>query len=190
MSGDDAPQQPWEVLGSEYLLKSPWRHVRQDQVRLHTGDEIVYTYLETTDAAFVVPLTTDGKIVVIRQFRLPPRAWTWEVVGGMIGADEAPIVAAERELREEVGGISSRLVPLGSYYACAGSLSSRHHAFLGLDVELIDPDLEPMELIERVLLEPDEAFARARDGRIDDAQSALALLMAEPHVRAHLAQLD
>ncbi|MCC7368512.1 MAG: NUDIX hydrolase [Chloroflexi bacterium] len=179
---------PWEVLGTEYLLKSPWRHVRQDQVRLHTGDEIVYTYLETTDAAFVVPLTTDGKVVVIRQFRLPARAWTWEVVGGMIAAGEPPIAAAERELREEVGGVGGRLVPLGSYYACAGSLSSRHHAFLGLDVELVDPALEPMELIERVLLDPDDAFARARDGRIDDAQSALALLMAEPHIRAHLAQ--
>jgi ADP-ribose pyrophosphatase len=138
-------------------------------------------------AAFVVPLTTDGKIVVIRQYRLPVRAWTCEVVGGMVAPDEPPIEAARRELREEIGGACEQLVPLGSYFACSGVLTSRHYAFLGLDVELSEPALEPMELIDRILLDPDEAFARARDGRIDDAQSALALLMAEPLVRAHLA---
>ena len=182
----DDQQQPWEVLGSEYLLKTPWRNVRQDSVRLHTGEDIVYTYLECTDAAFVVPVTTDGKIAVIRQYRLPVRAWTWEIVGGMVGTEE-PIVAARRELREEIGGVCDELVPLGSYFACAGSLSSRHHAFLGLNVTLSAQELEPMELIQVVLLDPDEAFALAREGRIDDAQSALPLLMAEPLIRAHLA---
>jgi len=181
----DEKAAPWEVLGSEYLLESPWRNVRQDRVRLHTGDEILYTYLETTEAAMVVPLTTTGKIVVIRQYRLPVRAWTWEIVGGMVGA-EAPVDAARRELQEEIGGQCGELIRLGSYYACSGSLSSRHYAFLALDVELSEQQLEPMELIELVLLDPDEAFARARDGRIDDAQSALALLMAEPLVRAYL----
>jgi hypothetical protein len=56
-----------------------------------------------------------------------------------------------------------------------------------LDVELGETAHEPMELLEVVLLDPDEAFARARDGRIDESQSALALLMAEPFVRAYLA---
>ena len=44
-----------------------------------------------------------------------------------------------------------------------------------------------MELIETFLLEPDDAFERARTGRIDESQGALALLMAEPRVRAYLA---
>jgi ADP-ribose pyrophosphatase len=185
---DDTRAHPWEVLGSEYLLETPWRNLRQDRVRTHHGAEIVYSYLETTEAAFVVPLTTDGKLVVIRQFRLPVRTWTWEIVGGMVAVGEPPIEAARRELREEIGGVCEQLVPLGSYFACAGSLTSRHHAFLGLDVTLSAQELEPLELIELVLLEPDDVFARARDGRIDDAQSALALLMAEPLIRAHLAE--
>ena len=181
--------EPWEVLGTEYLLRSPWRDIRQDRLRLQTGDEVAYTYLEAPEAAFVVPLTTDGKIVVLRQYRHPPRAWVWEVVGGAVGGD-GPAEAARRELAEEIGGRCRELVPLGSFYALAGALSSRHHAFLALDVELGEPHHEPMELLEIVLLDPDEAFARARDGRIDESQSALALLMAEPRVRAYLAEQD
>jgi 8-oxo-dGTP pyrophosphatase MutT (NUDIX family) len=178
--------EPWEVLGSEYLLRSPWRDFRRDRVRIHTGDEISYSYIEVNDAAFVVPLTTDGRIVVIRQYRHPPRAWIWEVVGGMIGP-EGPAASARRELMEEIGGRCQEIVSLGSYYGTAASMTAYNHAFLALDVELGEMDREPMELIEMVLLDPDDAFARARDGRIDDSQSALALLMAEPLVRAHLA---
>lgn len=175
------------MLGSEYLLRSPWRNVRSDRLRLHTGQETAYAYLEVPDAVFVVPLTVDGKIVVMRQYRHPPRAWTWEVVGGMID-DEGPVEAARRELAEEIGGRCRELIPLGSYLALAASASGRNHAFLALDVELGETHREPMEEhLELVLLDPDDAFQRARVGQIGEAQSALALLMAEPLVRAHLA---
>jgi hypothetical protein len=79
------------------------------------------------------------------------------------------------------------LVALGSYLMGAGSQNVRSHAFVALDVELGEAEREPMELLEIVLLDPDDAFERARDGRIDESQSALALLKAEPVVRAHLA---
>jgi ADP-ribose pyrophosphatase len=171
---------------TQYLLRSPWRDVRQDRVRLHTGDEVSYTYFDAPEAAFVVPLTTDGKIVVLRQYRHPPRAWTWEIAGGAVDED-GPEASARRELLEEVGGRCRELVLLGSVYALPSALSARHHMYLALDVELGEAHREPMELLEIVLLDPDDAFARARDGRIDESQSALALLMSEPRVCAYLA---
>jgi hypothetical protein len=67
------------------------------------------------------------------------------------------------------------------------TLNVRSHAFLALDVELGEHEREPMELIETYLLDPDDAFERARTGGIDESQGALALLMAEPRVRAYLA---
>jgi ADP-ribose pyrophosphatase len=181
---EDQPA-PWDVLSTEYLLRSPWRDVRVDRLKLHTGDEISYTYFEMADAVFVVPLTTDGKIVVLRQYRHPVRAWTWEIVGGGIGP-EGIVESAHRELLEEIGGRCRELVPLGTYFIATGSMTVRSHAFLALDVELGDHKREPMELIETYLLDPDEAFEQARAGQIDESQSALALLMAEPHVRAYL----
>jgi ADP-ribose diphosphatase len=177
---------PWQVLSSEYVFRSPWRDLRIDRLRLHTGGEISYSYLEMTDAVFVVPLTTDGKIVVLRQYRHPVRAWCWEIVGGGVGP-EGPAEAARRELLEEIGGTCRELVPLGSFYMGVATLTVRSHAFLALDVELGEDRREPMELLELLSLDPDEAFARARDGRIDESQSALALLMAEARVRSLLA---
>jgi ADP-ribose pyrophosphatase len=178
--------EPWEVLRSEYLLRTPWYSVRTDRLRLHTGAEADYSYLEAPDAVFVVPLTTTGQIAMLRQYRHPLRTWTWEVVGGMIDAG-SPAETARRELAEEIGGRCRELVPLGSYYPLAGSIATCHYAFLALDVEIGEADREPMELLEVVLLDPHEAFARARDGRVDESQSALALLMAESRISAHLA---
>jgi ADP-ribose pyrophosphatase len=179
--------EPWEVLDAEYLLRTPWRSIRSDRLRLHNGEETRYDYVEEADAAMVVPLTTAGKIVVLRQYRHPVRTWTWEVVGGGVGA-EGPEEAARRELREEIGGTCRELVQLGTFFLSVASLTARSYNFLALDVELGETARETMEeLLEIVLLDPDEAFARARDGRIDESQSALAILMAEPLIRAHLA---
>jgi ADP-ribose pyrophosphatase len=182
----DAESVPWEVLETEYLLETPWRKLRRDRIRLHDDAETLYDYFEVPDAVFVVPLTTDGQMV-LRQYRHPVRAWTTEIVGGAVDLEGCE-ASARRELREEIGGTCRELVALGEYYLSVASLTARGYAYLALDVELGAPEHEDMELIEITLLDPEEAFRLARTGGIDESQSALALLMAEPLVRAHLAR--
>lgn len=180
------PNTPWTVLDSEYLHRSPWRSLRTDRLRTHTGEAIAYTYLETPAAVFVVPLTTDGRIALIRQYRHPVGDWAWEVPAG--AHDEGdPELTARRELAEEVGGRCRELIPLSWSYPSPAHLRMRSYAFLATDVALGPSSLEPTELLEVVLLDPEEAFARARDGRVNEGQSALALLKAEPLIRERLA---
>ncbi|MDP8907876.1 MAG: TIGR04282 family arsenosugar biosynthesis glycosyltransferase, partial [Chloroflexota bacterium] len=175
-------RQLWETLGTEWLLRSPWRSLRRDRVRLHTGAEIDYSYLETPRAAWVVPLTAEGEIVLIHQYRYPVRGWVWEVPAGAIG-EEAPVEAARRELAEEIGGRCRELRAVGRFYSSSAHLTLEAHVYLALDVELAGAAREATELLEVVRLPADEAFARARSGAINEGQSALALLMAEPLVR-------
>jgi rSAM/selenodomain-associated transferase 1 len=180
---------PWQTLGSETLLASPWRSFRRDRVRLHSGSEIAYSYVETPAAAWIVPLTAAGEIVLIRQYRYPVRRWVWEVPAGAIG-DEAPIDAARRELAEEIGGHCRDLRPVGRFFSSTAHLTLEAHVFLALGVELAQHDREATELLDLVVLPADEAFARARSGAIDEGQSALAILMCEPLARAWLTARD
>jgi ADP-ribose pyrophosphatase len=173
---------PWHVLRRTYLYRSPWRNFILEHVGIHSGTEIAYAYTETPDAVFVVPLTTGGQLVLIRQYRHPVRDWVWEVPAGSIH-DELPVAAARRELAEEVGGQCTTMQALGWHYGASASLTSRHHAFLATGVTLGASAPEPTELLQVALVEPEEAFARARAGAVKSAESALALLLAEPHVR-------
>ncbi len=178
---------PWQTLDTETLLDTPWRTFRRDRVLLHSGTEITYNYVETPAAAWVVPLTADGQIVLIRQYRYPVRRWVWEVPAGAIG-DEDPLAAARRELAEEIGGRCRELRPVGRFYSSSAHLTLTAHVFLALDVELGRHEREPTELLDLVVMPADEVFARARSGAIDEGQSALAILMCEPLVRAWLEQ--
>src|SRR5205823_15090674 len=131
--GDGA--QPWQTLGVEWLLESPWRSLRRDRVRLHSGAEIDYCYLETPRAAWVVPLTTGGEIVLIHQYRYPVRGWVWEVPAGAIG-DEAPVEAARRELAEEIGGRCREVGPPGRFYSSSAPPTLEAAGLLAVGVGL------------------------------------------------------
>jgi ADP-ribose pyrophosphatase len=161
--------------------------VRVDRVRLHTGAEIEYTYLETPAAVFVVPLLRDGRIVLIRQYRHPLREWVWEVPAGSIG-DESPEETARRELEEEIGGTCEELIPLGWFYSSPAHLTLKSYPFLAVGVELGDSRPEETELLQVVPLPADEVLARVRTGGFGGGQSALSLLLAEPHIRERLAR--
>ncbi|MCS7002536.1 MAG: NUDIX hydrolase [Dehalococcoidia bacterium] len=172
----------WTRLHRDILHTDRWRQVRRDRVRTHTGDEITYTFVAAEAAAFVVPVTDDGQIILIRQYRYPVDAWLWEVPAGMVDA-EAPEIAARRELAEEIGAVARTLIPLGRFYTAAAHLVLPCHAFVAFGVVVThEPVHERTELIERVGLAAREALQMARSGDIQDAASALALLMAEPLV--------
>ena len=57
-------------------------------------------------------LISEGRILLVRQYRLLVNQLTWEIPGGKVNAKETPIQAAEREVMEETGIVSTNLKPL------------------------------------------------------------------------------
>lgn len=156
-----------------------------DRVRLHTGVEIDYTYLETPQAVFIVPLLRDGRIVLIQQYRHPLREWVWEIPAGSI-ADESPEETARRELLEEIGGSCDELIPLGWFYSSPAHLTLKSFPFLAIGVELGRTQHEETELLRIVPTDADEVLRRVRSGEFGGGQSGFALLLAEPLIRERL----
>jgi ADP-ribose pyrophosphatase len=180
-SGND-PRQPWTTLGTRWIKRTPWRSFRVDRVRIHTGAEIEYSYLDVPPAVYVVPLLTDGRIALIHQYRYPIRGWVYEVPAGSPG-DDTHEVAALRELNEEIGGTCASIERVGDFVSSSAHLTLRCNVYVATGVELGAAHLEETELLRVVPVATEEAFAWARDGRINDAQSALAVMMAEPAIR-------
>ncbi len=181
---DDEIAAPWQTVSSELPLVTRWYAMRRDRVRTHTGEEITYTYMDHPGAIYVVPVTAGGDILMLRQYRYPVRDWCWEVPAGGIEAAEDGVSAAARELAEELGGIAQHIWPVAAFYASNGISNERSEVYLARDVEVGSSRPEMTELLHVVAVPQDEAVRMARAGEVTDGQSALALLLCEPYLRA------
>lgn len=178
----DEPTTPWTTLGSAYVFATPWLRIRQDQVRIHTGADITYSYVDHQGAVAVVPVTPEGRIVLLRQYRYTVRAWCWEVPSGSIDGAEDGATAAARELAEEIGGAAAELRLITSFFVSNGISNERMAVYLATGVTLGAVSHEDTELMHVVPLPRTEALRLAHAGEITDGCSALALLLAEPHL--------
>jgi ADP-ribose pyrophosphatase len=173
-------------LGSRYLWQSRWYSLRQDHLRAADGQEYTYTVVEHPGAVWVVPVTTGGEVVLIRNYRHPVGDWCYEVPAGGLppGLDPSARLGqseevARRELLEEVGGTAADVRFVGQFYTSNGISDEVAYVYLATGVELGASQREPTELMEVHLVPADEALRMAREGEISDGPSALALLWCE-----------
>jgi ADP-ribose pyrophosphatase len=169
----------WEVLDSRYLWESSWYSLRQDRLRTAAGHEFTYTIVDHPGAVWVVPVTTDGRIALIWQYRYTVDDWCYEVPAGGLSTGLTPEEVAQRELLEEVGGRAADLRYVGQFYTSNGISTELAYVYLATGVELGDAHREPTELMEMRLVPVEEALRMARSGQITDGPSALALLWCE-----------
>jgi ADP-ribose pyrophosphatase len=154
-----------------------------DRVARPDGRELVLRRLHARDSVYVVPLTAEGQVVLVRQWRQALERFTLEIVAGAVDEGETPAEAAERELAEEVGQQAESLEELAVIQLSPGLFSARQHFYLARGCTLIadwrDAAHEPTEPWP---VSSEQAFAMsARE--IDSGDSALALLLAERALR-------
>jgi len=131
------------------------------------------------DWVSVVPVTSEGNFVLVRQYRHGVDAPTIEVPGGIVDEGEDPAKAAVRELLEETGFGGGTLVPLGVTHPNPVLQSNRHHMFLARGVEKVgETDFDAEEHCELVVLSGDQVRAHVRDGKITHALVLLSLARA------------
>lgn len=185
-SKHDEPEHPWTTLSSERPYVTRWLAVRRNQVRTHTGDEITYSCIERPDCVAIVAVTTDGDLLLLRQYRYPiGGVWCWEIPMGAIEAGEQPEETVARELLEEAGGIATSVRYIATFYTATGSLTQQCMVYLAEGVTLRANAPEPTELLYVAPLPVAEALRMAQAGEISDGMSALSLLLCAPHLAAH-----
>lgn len=124
-----------------------------------------------------MPITPDDHVILVRQFRPAVRQALTEIPAGLLDVDgEDALTCASRELFEETGYRHRTIEFLGGYYASAGFTDEYVHLFWArTDAE---PDAGAEQGIEVSRVPLDRMVAAARAGRVRDAKTALALLLA------------
>jgi 8-oxo-dGTP pyrophosphatase MutT (NUDIX family) len=128
----------WEVLHSEIVCRCRIFDVRrQTSRRRQDGPAHDFHVIETRDWVTVLPITRQGEVVMVRQFRHGIGSVTLEVPAGVVDpTDPSPSAAAERELLEETGYVGRRFEGLGSVHPNPAIMNNRCHVFAARDAEL------------------------------------------------------
>ena len=134
----------WETISSDRHFGNAHLEVVTDHVRTPTrATPRAWTVVHRKAAVIIAPMTRAGKIILIRQERIPIRLAIWEMPSGqidnMVEPDHKEIKAvASSELREEAGyelAKDGELIALGHYFSSPGFTDEHGYFFLARPVE-------------------------------------------------------
>jgi 8-oxo-dGTP pyrophosphatase MutT (NUDIX family) len=177
---DLAGDSPWQLQAVNVVYQDDRLRVRRDMVVQPDGHSGTYTFIELPRPVVgIVPLTEDGDVYLVRQWRYPWNRNSWEIPAGHVEEGESPLVAAARELAEEASQRATEYVPLGTTHSSA-LVPVEAHLFLARG---LSPDAGGVRdggeydmVIRRVPLRA--ALEACMDGTIVHAISLVALLKA------------
>jgi ADP-ribose pyrophosphatase len=160
----------------ELLLTCKKFSVERRTIRLPGGETLTKELVVHPGAVVILPLLADGKIVLIRNFRMAAGAELLELPAGTLEADEQPAACAARELLEETGYRAAELTPLGGwFYTSPGVLAERMHAFMATGLVAEHQHLDEGERITVAPHAPDEVRRMLVAGELRDGKTIAVL---------------
>jgi 8-oxo-dGDP phosphatase len=139
--------------------------------------------LRKYSAVAIVPITPGRDVILVRQFRVPIRRELLEVPAGLLDVDgEDAITCAERELTEETGFVADGTSFLGGVYMSPGTTDEYVQFFVTSVAD--EPTGRPEEGIEVVRRPFVDMVRAARAGRVRDAMTTIALMLAAERHRS------
>lgn len=182
---DDLGSKP--VLGSQIVWRGRIFAMRADQVDLGEGGVVTREFVEHPGAVIIVALRGEPgaeQVVIIQQYRHPVASTEWELPAGLLDVrGEAPYLAAQRELAEEVDLVAARWDVLLDYFPSAGGFGEAIRIFLARDLTEVPADQRHEREAEEIgmptgWLDLDDALEAALTGRFNNAGILLGIMAA------------
>jgi len=142
----------WQNQDTRAILDRPVLRVAAQIRRREDGLEREFLVLSAPDWVNIIPVTSQGRVVLIRQWRHGVCQTALEIPGGMVDPGETPAQAAARELLEETGHRAGSLEDLGWVHPNPALFDNRCHTFLARDCQRVQAqrteDDEEIEVLE------------------------------------------
>ncbi|WP_347330062.1 NUDIX hydrolase [Marinimicrobium locisalis] len=167
----------WQRKSARCVYENPWIKVSHEEVLTPAGSDGIYGVVHFKNTAVgVVPIDEDGNTWLVRQTRYTLNEYTWEIPEGGCPTHEETLVAAKRELQEEVGLEAQQWEVLQRLQLSNSVTDETGVIYVAKDLSPVAQALEDSEDIEVRKLPVTEAIAMVDRGEITDAISVVALL--------------
>lgn len=153
-------------------------NLRVDDIDARGGGTRPVEVVEHPGGVVIVARPSPSEIVLVRQYRHAVGQDLWEAPAGMLEENEAPELAAARELREETGYRAKRLRPIFTTYASPGFCTERWHFFEAEGLRTGEADPDENEDLELRTWSIEEAWSLVATDRLRDGKTQVALAWA------------
>ncbi len=163
-------------ISSKYIFKGKIINLRVDEALLPNGATASREVIEHQGGVCVVPLTENGEILMVEQFRYPYQEVVLEIPAGKKDPNEEPLECGKRELKEETGATALNYRSLGEIYPSPGYCGEIIYMYLatGLSYGETNPDEDEFLNIKKVPLE--KVVEMIMSGEIKDSKTQAAIL--------------
>lgn len=166
-----------EFISREDIFEGKILHVVRDTVTLPNGCEATREMCLHVGGVCVLPLLSDGRVIMERQFRYPHGRVFLEIPAGKLNyKGEDPLSAAKRELREETGAVAKKYTYLGSLDSSPALINEKIHVYLAEDITFGERELDEDEFLDVEYIPLDDLVGMVMAGEIMDAKTQIAIL--------------
>lgn len=168
-----------EKTKSELIFDGKVLHVFRDEIKLPNGKPSMREYIKHVGAVCVIPITEEGEVVCVRQYRYAVGRVLLEIPAGKLdSSDEDPKEAVLRELREETGARCGKLTSLGLYLGSPALIGEHIEMYLAEDLTFGETDPDDDEFLEICKIPLSEMVQMVLRGEIPDGKTQVAVLRA------------
>ncbi len=165
-----------KALDSQTLYQGRIIEVRKDTVLLENGTITTREVIHHPGGVGIVPLTDEGEVYMVRQFRYPYHTTLWEIPAGKLSEGEDPLSCGRRELLEETGCTAQEMLSLGCMYPSAGYVDEVIHLYLARGLSVESQSLDDDEFLDVESFPLDRLVQMVLSGEIRDAKTQIAVL--------------
>ena len=151
-----------------------------NRLRLPNKAEGEWECIRHPGGALAIPVTPEGKLVLVRQYRFAVSARLLEFPAGTVEVDENPLETVEREIQEEIGYKAHECQKIGEFFLASGYSDEIIYTFLAKGLEKLEepPVQDADEDIEVVFFTPSELEQAIMDGELVDSKSISSFFLA------------
>jgi 8-oxo-dGTP pyrophosphatase MutT (NUDIX family) len=159
------------------VYQNPWMKVREDSVVRPGGKDGIFGVVDMQDGVTVIALDQEGYVYLTHEYAYALGRHSLECVSGGIDEGESVLEAAQRELQEEVGGVSATWINLGVIEPFTSVIKSANYVYLAKDITIQHTqNTDEGEVIEVIRMPFAEVYDRVVSGEIVHGASVVAIL--------------
>lgn len=164
-----------KTLSSKVVYQGRIFDITDDEIVLSDGLARHREIIRHSGGVVIFALKDNGNMLLVKQYRYAVKSVQTELPAGRLEKGEDPLVAAQRELREETGYVAKTWKSLGYIFTTFGICDEKLYLFKATDLTFDKPDPDEGEILDYFELPLSEVYKLVKNGTINDAKTICAI---------------